>query len=117
MQIMLDHAEIEKAIKQYVSTHAVTQPNANIQVSLRAGRGERNFTATIDILAAGAVAGAMGSAPKSAQGELPLNDPNAKPVRAMKAVKAAEPESNEAPAEVDESGSSDTPRASIFGNG
>ena len=115
MQIMLDHAEIEKAIKQYVSTHAVTQPNANIQVSLRAGRGERNFTATIDILPAGAVAGAMGSAPKSAQAELPLNDSNAKPALAMKAVKAAEPESTSAPDETEEA-DTEAPRASIFSN-
>lgn len=53
MQITLDHSEIEKAIKQYVVTHAMPQPNAQISITMKAGRGERGYSCIVNIVPLG----------------------------------------------------------------
>lgn len=50
MQITLQHNEIEKALQAFVLQHVAPQANAQIAVTLKAGRGERNFSAIVDIV-------------------------------------------------------------------
>lgn len=50
MQITLQHTELEKAIQAFVLQHVAPQSNAQVIVTLRAGRGEKNFSAVVDII-------------------------------------------------------------------
>ena len=54
MQITLNQAEIEQAIKNYVNDQVNIREGHDITIDLKAGRGPEGFTATIDIVAPGA---------------------------------------------------------------
>ena len=54
MQITLNQAEIEQAIKNYVFDQVNIREGHDITIDLKAGRGPEGFTATIDIVAPGA---------------------------------------------------------------
>lgn len=51
MQITLNQAEIEQAIKNYVNDQVNIREGHDITIDLKAGRGPEGFTATIDIVA------------------------------------------------------------------
>ena len=53
MQITLNQAEIEQAIKNYVNDQVNIREGHDITIDLKAGRGPEGFTATIDIVAPG----------------------------------------------------------------
>lgn len=54
MQITLNQNEIETALRQYVETQVNLREGQDITIDLKAGRGPEGFTATIDIVPAGA---------------------------------------------------------------
>ena len=79
MQITLNQAEIEQAIKNYVNDQVNIREGHDITIDLKAGRGPEGFTATIDIVAPGAA-----KAPEPTTGS---NKPmQARPVRLDRAV-------------------------------
>jgi hypothetical protein len=49
MQIILNDSEIKKALVAYVSTQGISIANADVDVTLTAGRGPNGMSATIDI--------------------------------------------------------------------
>lgn len=55
MQITLNQAEIETAIKKYVNDQVVIREDQDITIDLKAGRGPEGFTANIEIVPAGSV--------------------------------------------------------------
>lgn len=79
MQITLNQAEIEQAIKNYVNDQVNIREGHDITIDLKAGRGPEGFTATIDIVAPSAA-----KAPEPTTGS---NKPvQVKPVRLDRAV-------------------------------
>ena len=94
MQITLNQVEIEQAIANYVNDLVSVNEGMDINITLKATRGEEGTTALIDIV------------PEVVEPETP--EPVAKPTRraAKPAVKAAvtkaEPEPEEAPVEAKE---------------
>lgn len=55
MQITLNQDEIEAALRKYVNEQVNIRDGHEITIDLKAGRGENGFSATIDIVPAGAV--------------------------------------------------------------
>ena len=49
MKITIDQSEIETAIKNYIGERVALRPNQEISIGLAATRGDRGFTAEIDI--------------------------------------------------------------------
>lgn len=49
MNITLNQEEIEQAIEGFVRNQISINPNQNISIELRAGRGENGYSATLDI--------------------------------------------------------------------
>ena len=54
MQITLNQDEIETALRNYVNQQVNIREGQEITIDLKAGRGENGFSATIDIVPAGA---------------------------------------------------------------
>ena len=53
MQITIVQAEIETAIRNYVGSLLTVAPGTQIEIDLRAGRGEAGYTATVDLIPEG----------------------------------------------------------------
>jgi hypothetical protein len=49
MQIILDDADIKRAIKDHVIAHANLKPNQQVVITMKAGRGDNGFSATVEI--------------------------------------------------------------------
>ena len=77
MQITLNQEEIEIALKNYVNEQVNIREGHEINIDLKAGRGENGFSATIDIVPAGVTKPAQ-----PVQKTLPPlpGNPNSKPV-------------------------------------
>ncbi len=51
MKIELNDSEIKDAVAAYVATQGVSTEDKDVQVTLRAGRGENGYTAEIEVSA------------------------------------------------------------------
>lgn len=61
LEITIDQNEIETAIRNHISTLLTVKEGQNVNISLKAGRGENGFSATIEI------GGAVSSQPTAVQ--------------------------------------------------
>ena len=50
MQIVLQHDEILEALKEYANRIINVAPGNDINIDLKAGRGENGYSATLDIV-------------------------------------------------------------------
>lgn len=91
MQITLNQAEIEQAIKNYVNDQVNIREGHDIAIDLKAGRGPEGFTATIDIV------GDVATKPiQPAAASKPVATPKPRAERTVAAQEAAEEAAPEA---------------------
>ena len=94
LQITLNQAEIEQAIKNYVNDQVNIREGHDIAIDLKAGRGPEGFTATIDIVAPGAA-----KAPEPIAASKPALTPKPRTERAVPQLDAGVPETVQEAAE------------------